>query len=104
MDSDQNACPYCRVSARTTHGTAWLIHSPHTTTATTPEAWIVSASRNAVNGVSRLTTLPSSGSSTRRRARGSRPDAMTAPASAPPPYDSRKSPPMWGTLTVLPRP
>ena len=79
----QNARDRWRVSAAMSSGPSWLMASPQTTTASTPDAWISSATRNAVNGVSTPTVFSSSESCRYRRAR---PDshATASPASTPP--------------------
>ena len=65
-------------------GVTWLMNSPHTTTASTPDAWIDSASRNAANGVTSIAMFSSIGSSIRRRScQLIRP--ISAPVSRPPP-------------------
>jgi hypothetical protein len=83
VPSDQNAIDCWRVLARFTRGPAWLKIRPATTTARTPEAWMASAARNAVNGVSSAARLLSSGSSSRRRTWIAT-QAVATPAAAPP--------------------
>ena len=40
VDSAQNGMTICRVAAPVIRGVTWLMNSPQTTTASTPEAWI----------------------------------------------------------------
>ena len=83
VDSAQNGTTIWRVTAPVIRGVTWLMNSPQTTTASTPEAWAASASRNAANGVTSIAMLSSIGSSIRRRTcQLSSP--MSAPASTPP--------------------
>ncbi len=83
MATVQNACACSRISARTTVGAAWLMINPDTTTASTPDASIASASRNAVNGISNMVTCPVSGSVWRLRTCAAT-QPVTAPTAAPP--------------------
>jgi hypothetical protein len=64
--SRHTASACSRVAADTIDGDEWLIHSPATTTASTPEACTFSAIRYAANGVASDITVSSSGSSSRR--------------------------------------
>ena len=66
------------------------MNSPQTTTASTPEAWTTSASRNAANGVTSIAMPSSIGSSIRRRS-CQLTSPISAPASTPPPYASTSS-------------
>ncbi|GAB3798047.1 hypothetical protein GCM10027605_09030 [Micromonospora zhanjiangensis] len=76
-----------RVSTRdwapVTRGEAYDSTRPATTTASTPLACTTSASRNAENGVRKLSTPSRSGSSRRRRISTTTP-ATTRPAATPP--------------------
>ena len=58
---------------------------------------MASASRNAVNGISKMATFSSSGSPRWRRTRTAS-HAVTAPASAPPPYARSNSQPVYSAL------
>ena len=90
VDSAQNGRAICRVAAPVIRGVTWLMKSPHTTTASTPEAWIRSASRKAANGVTTMAMLSSIGSSIRlRTCQLTRP--IRPPASTPPTYDTTRS-------------
>ncbi len=82
--SDQKAVLCRRASARTVRGPTWPIASPHTPTASTPDASISSASRNAVNGITSITVLLSIGSEMRRRTMTPS-HATRAPIMMPPP-------------------
>ena len=90
VDSAQNGMTICRVTAPVIRGVTWLMNSPQTTTASTPEAWTRSASRNAANGVTSIAMLSSIGSSIRRRT-CQLTSPISAPASTPPPYASTSS-------------
>ncbi len=81
----QNGMTICRVAAPVIRGVTWLMNSPQETTASTPEAWMRSASRNAANGVTSIAMASSIGSSMRRRTcQLTMP--ISPPASTPPPY------------------
>ena len=90
VDSAQNGMKICRVTAPVIRGATWLMNSPQTTTASTPEAWMVSASRNAANGVTSIAMLSSIGSSIRPRT-CQLISPTTMPASTPPTYASTSS-------------
>ena len=104
--SVQNALLCDRLRAPSSRGPTWLITSPHTTTASTPDACTTSASRYALNGISTVTVLPSSGSPT-RRSPCTPSHATSAPTAIPPRYASANSPATcraarWSDPTVTP--
>ena len=82
--SVQNEVICWRAGALVTRLASWLISSPQATTASTPDALIESASRNAVNGVTRMAMFSRTGSSMRRRT-CQLTSPTSAPASTPPP-------------------
>ena len=90
VESVQNGMTIWRVAAPVIRGVTWLMNSPQATTASTPDAWITSASRKAANGVTSIAMASSIGSSIRRRScQLTRP--ISAPASRPPPYAKTSS-------------
>ena len=88
--SAQKGITICRVAAAVIRGVTWLMNSPHATTASTPDASMASASRNAANGVTSIAMPSSIGSSIRRRT-CQLTSPVSAPARTPPPYDSTSS-------------
>ena len=91
-----------REAAVVTRGDTQATMSPATTTASTPDAWTSSASRNAENGTSSRVTLMTMVEEMRRSSSVAR-AATTIPAAIPPTYDTSTSQVTESGVTWPPR-